>query len=74
MKSPCDDQKVKILHRSPEFEGTQHISLDIDVADDIGITDPAFIDASHRTQTLAIVDYDAEACRVRPEALHGFVR
>jgi hypothetical protein len=72
-ESPCAYEKVKIPHRTPEFKGAQHISLYIDVAGKISITDPAFVDASYCTQASPIMNYYAKAWCFAPEALNSFV-
>src|SRR5262245_31328233 len=51
-KSPRCDNRVEIIHGGPEFEGTQHVAFDINVAGDIGIADPAFVDTLDRTQAV----------------------
>src|SRR5262249_62138931 len=63
-ESPRDDQGMEILHRCPEFEGTQHVAFDIYVAGQIGIPDPALVDTLDRAQTAAVFDRYTKAWRI----------
>jgi hypothetical protein len=59
---------------SPEFKRTEHVTVDIDIAGDIGVPDPAFVDTADCPQTRTIVDSDAEAWHARAKAPYRFVR
>src|SRR5262245_2363599 len=62
-ESPGGNHGMKILHRSPEFEGLQHVTFDIDVPNQIRIADPTLVDTAERTQPCAIVDRYPKAGR-----------
>src|SRR5678815_1925292 len=36
-KPPSGNQGIEILHGSPEFKRTEHVTVDIDIAGDIGV-------------------------------------
>ena len=72
-KPPGGDERVKIFHRATQFERAQHVPIDIDITVEVCITDLAFVDASDRTQPLAVFYCYAEARCIGPEMLRALV-
>src|SRR5262245_25552144 len=67
-KPPSGDKGMEILHGSPEFKRTGHVTVDIDIAGEIGASDPTFVDTADCPQTRTIFDSDAEAWLASPRS------
>src|SRR5882762_2631412 len=62
-EAPQGDGIVAVGHGPSDFEGSQHVTFDIEMARHVRIADPSFIHASESAQGMAIAQGDVEAWR-----------
>jgi len=64
---------MKVLHRPAQGKGGEHVTVNIEIAREIGLADAAFIEAGQRAQCLGVLERDRKARRGPSETLNGAV-